>query len=117
MALSAMVNAAETARQQGLDLYSEQGKRIMAALEYQAQFLPPNNATVPKNLAFNKHPTWEIAFNHLHNRLGINLPKIATVLPTNRPTGVNHHMVWETLTHAEIGAVGLPPLGRVASDR
>ena len=36
MALSAMVNAAETARQQGLDLYAEQGKRIMAALEYQA---------------------------------------------------------------------------------
>ena len=39
LALSAMVNAAETARQQGLDLYAEQGKRIMAALEYQAQFL------------------------------------------------------------------------------
>ena len=31
-----MVNAAETARQQGLDLYGEQGKHIMAALEFQA---------------------------------------------------------------------------------
>ncbi len=110
MALSAMVNAAETARQQGVDLYAEQGKRIMAALEYQAQFLAPNNAPVPKNLEFNKHPTWEIAYNHFHNRLGHSLPKIAAVLPTNRPTGVNHHMVWETLTHAEVGAVGLPPL-------
>jgi hypothetical protein len=47
LALSAMVNAAETARQQGLDLYAEQAKRIMAALEYQAQFLPPNAAPVP----------------------------------------------------------------------
>jgi len=110
MALSAMVNAAETARQQGIDLYAEQGKRIMAALEYQAQFLAPNNAPVPENLAFNKHPTWEIAYNHFHNRLGRSLPKIAAILPTNRPTGVNHHMVWETLTHAEVGALGLPPL-------
>jgi hypothetical protein len=93
MALSAMVNAAETARQQGVDLYGEQAKRIMAALEYQAQFLPPNNAPVPKNLAFNEHPTWEIAYNHFHNRLGYNLPKMAAVLPTNRPSGVNHHMV------------------------
>jgi hypothetical protein len=110
MALSAMVNAAETARQQGVDLYAEQGKRIMAALEFQAQYLPPNNATPPENLAFQTHPTWEIAYNHYHNRRGYNLPKMAAVLPTIRPTGVNHHMVWETLTHAEVGAVGLPPL-------
>jgi hypothetical protein len=108
MALSAMVNAAETARQQGLDLYAEQGNRIIAALEYQAQFLPPNNAPVPEYLEFNKHPTWEIAYNHFHNRLGVSLPKMAAVLPTNRPTGVNHHMAWETLTHADMGAVGLP---------
>jgi hypothetical protein len=107
LALSGLVDAAETAYQQGLDLYAEQGKRIMAALEYQAQFLAPNNAPVPKNLAFNKHPTWEIAYNHFHNRLGINLPKMAAVLPTNRPTGVNHHMTWETLTHAGIGAIGI----------
>ncbi len=106
------MNAAETARQQGLDLYGEQGKRIMAPLEYRAQFLPPNNASVPQYLAFNKHPTWEFAYNHFHNRLGYNLPKMAAVLPANRPTGVNHHMPWETLTHAEIGAVGLPPLAR-----
>jgi hypothetical protein len=112
MALAAMVNTAETARQQGLDLYAEQGDRIMAALEYQAQFLPPNNAPVPQWLAFNKHPTWEIAYNHFHNRLGRSLPKMAAVLPTNRPTGVNHHMAWETLTHAEVGDVGLPPLAK-----
>lgn len=110
MALSAMVNGAETARQQGVDLYAEQGARIMAALEYQAQFLPPHNAPVPEHLEFNKHPTWEIAYNHFHNRLGHPLPKMAAVLPTNRPTAVNHHMVWETLTHAEVGSVGLPPI-------
>jgi hypothetical protein len=110
MGLSAMVNAAETARQQGVDLYGEQAKRIVAALEFQAQFLPPNNAPPAKNVVMNKHPTWEIAYNHYHNRLGLDLPKMAAVLPTNRPTGVNHQMAWETLTHAGVGAVGLPPV-------
>jgi hypothetical protein len=108
LALSSMVNAAETARQQGVDLYGEQAKRIVAALEFQAQYLPPNNATPPANLSFHTHPTWEIAYNHYHNRLGYNLPKMAAVLPTIRPTGVNHQMAWETLTHAEVGAIGLP---------
>jgi hypothetical protein len=110
MGFSSMANAAETARQQGLDLYAEEGKRMMAALEFQAQYLPPNNTPAPENLTFALQPTWEIAFNHFHNRCGQDLPKMAVVLPGNRPTGVNHHMAWETLTHAEIGAVGLPTL-------
>ena len=110
LGLSAMVNAAETARQQGVDLYGEQGKRIMAALEFQARYLPPNNETPPKYVVMHTHPTWEIAYNHFHNRMGIDLPKMAAVLPTIRPTGVNHTMAWETLTHAEVGNVGLPPL-------
>ena len=82
----------------------------MAALEFQAQFLPPNNAPAPKNLSFHTHPTWEIAYNHFHNRMGFDLPKMAAVLAKNRPTGVNHQMAWETLTHAEIGDMGLPPI-------
>ena len=110
LGLSAMVNGAETARQQGVDLYKEQAERIMAALEFQAQYLPPNDAKPLKNLSFHTHPTWEIAYNEYHNRLGYSLPKLAAVLPTIRPTGVNHQMAWETLTHADVGAVGLPPL-------
>jgi hypothetical protein len=107
LALASMVNAAETARQQGLDLYGEQAKRIMAALEFQAQYLAPNSGTAPPNLSFHTHPTWEIAYNHYHNRLGYSLPKLEAVLPAIRPTGVNHQMAWETLTHAEVGSVGL----------
>ena len=111
MAFSSIVNAAETARQQGLDLYGEQGARIMAALEYQAQYLPPNSAQAPEKLEFALEPTWEIAFNHFHGRLGRELPLMAKVLPTNRPTGADlNHMVWETLTHGDVGAVGLPEL-------
>ena len=111
MGFSSMVNAAETARQQGLDLYAEQGARMTAAMEFQAQFLPPNNRPAPEFLAFSLQPTWEIAYNHFHNRLGIALPNMARVIPTNRPTGAdNNHMVWETLTHGDVGAVGLPPI-------
>jgi len=112
LAFSGMVDAAETARQQGIDLYGEQAQRIMAAMEFQAQFLPPNSAPAPENLEFNVHPTWEIAYNHFHNRLGFALPKMSAVLPKIRPTGVNHHMTWETLTHAGMGAIGLPPVKR-----
>lgn len=111
MGFASMVNAAETARQQGLDLYAEQGRRMMAAMEFQAQFLPPNRAPAPEFLMFSLQPTWEIAYNHFHHRLGLDLPKMARVLPTNRPTGAdNNHIVWETLTHGEVGGVGLPPV-------
>ncbi|SPF33974.1 Secreted protein (fragment) [Candidatus Sulfopaludibacter sp. SbA4] len=108
MAFAGMVDTAETARQQGIDLYAEVGTRIMAAMEFQAQYLPPNSAKAPENLEFNLHPTWEIAYNHFHDRLGNQLPKMAVVIPGNRPTGVNHHMDWETLTHAGMGSIGLP---------
>jgi len=110
LAFASMVDAAETARQQGVDLYGEEAKRIMAALEFEGRYLPPNNAPPPKNLEFTLQQTWEIAYNHYHNRLGYDLPMIAAVLPKVRPTGANHHMAWESLTHAEIGAVGLPPM-------
>ncbi len=111
MGFSSIVNAAETARQQGLDLYAEHGDRIVAAMEFQAQFLAPNNTPVPEFLEFTRQPTWEIAYNHFHHRLGLKLPLMAKVIPTNRPTGAdNNHMVWETLTHGDVGPVGLPPL-------
>jgi hypothetical protein len=110
LALAAMAGAAETARQQGVDLYGEMGNRIPAALEFQAQYLAPNNAPAPEHLEFGLHPTWEMAYNHYHDRLGKDLPKMTAVLEGNRPTGVNHMMNWETLTHAGIGAVGLPKI-------
>jgi hypothetical protein len=109
-ALAGMVDVAETARQQGIDLYSEINNRVAAALEFQAQYLPPNNVPAPPKLDFALRPTWEIAYNQLHNRMGMELPKMSKVIPQVRPTGINHEIAWETLTHAGIGSVGLPPL-------
>ncbi len=86
-------------------------------MEFQAQFLPSNSAKPPENLEFNLHPTWEIAYNHFHDRLGMSLPKMAPVILGNRPTGVNHYMNWETLTHAGMASIGLPPVQRTAPVR
>jgi hypothetical protein len=42
-------------------------------LKFQAQYLPPNNVSAPQGLEFHIHPTWEIAYNHFHDRLGYSL--------------------------------------------
>lgn len=110
--IAAISGVAETARQQGVDLYNEEDKRLIAAMEFQAQYLPPNNVPAPENLKFANLDTWEILYNHFHNRLGYSLPNMSAVIPTNRPTGTNHNMLWETLTHGEIGGLGLPELSK-----
>jgi hypothetical protein len=119
--LAAAINAAETARIQGVDLYSEQATRLVAALELTASYL--NGATMPDpgcpyddtekigfpNPASNDNPMWEIAYNQYATRAGMSLPNTKALIARIRPTAAGHHMAWETLTHAEVGSVGLPP--------
>jgi hypothetical protein len=109
MGYASMAAAAETARVQGIDLFGEQSTRIRAGWEFAAQYL--NGAAVPSwlcggtlNLSYD--PTWEIVYNHYANRLGLAMPQSKTVVGHVRPTGASHHMVWETLTHAETGVLG-----------
>ena len=110
---AAMINAAETARIQGIDLYGAEKARIVAGLEYHAAFL--DGAAVPSFLCGGKltavtpDPMWEIAFNEYSARLGGSLPSTSTLVQKIRPTGVDHHMDWETLTHAEVGGSGQVP--------
>jgi hypothetical protein len=70
--LASAVNSAEIAFHQGIDLYAENGKRIMAAMEFQAGPLlgkPVPAALFPNGFAVSDLlPTWEIAFNHFHTR-------------------------------------------------
>ena len=109
--LAAMINAAETARQQGVDLYGEEAERITKAMEFHASYIL--GKPVPAwlgggKLKLSAGPTWEIAYNHFHNRLGMPLPQTERVILTRvRPTGANHHMDWETLTHADLDSQGL----------
>jgi hypothetical protein len=110
LGFAAMINAAETARIQKIDLYSEQMKRIIAGLEFNAQYLA--GAPVPSwlcsgSLNLPGNPTWEIGYNALALRLEQPLPHTLSVIEQLRPTGATHHIAWETLTHGEIGNAGI----------
>ena len=107
--LAAMINAAETALIQNVDLYGEQQTRLVAGLEFHASYL--QGAAVPAWLcggtltAVTFDPMWEIAVNELATARGEAMPNAAALVAAHRPTGTDHHMAWETLTHAQIGAV------------
>ena len=108
--LAGIINAAETARLQGVDLYGSEAPRLRAGLEFHAKFL--NGAAVPANLcggtlsSVSPNPMWEIALNHFVGRRGEALPETQMLVNEIRPTGTDHHMGWETLTHAETAAGG-----------
>jgi len=151
--LAAIVNAAETARIQGVDLYGEQAERMVACMEFAAGFenqapknaagqipsytipiatpvtVTPTDATLCPTVdgkatvsllatgslgTYVVQPTWEIGYNEFANRLNLPMPKTRALIDTYRAppagwVGVTHHMGWETLTHAEVGSVGLSP--------
>jgi hypothetical protein len=93
-------------------LLGEQQERIRATLGFHAKFI--NGEAVPGNLcggslnAVRADPMWEIAYNYFGNARGYDLPQTKQLAESIRPSGADHHMVWETLTHANIGAAGLP---------
>ncbi len=88
--LAASVNTAETAFQQGVDLYSENTQRIVDAFEFH-NFIN-NGGSAPSGV--NVGPTggngatMEICYNHFHNRLGISMPQTAQQIAAHRPTGL-----------------------------
>lgn len=105
-----IVDTAETALIQGVDLYTEQGPRIVAGLEFNAQFL--NGTPIPSWLCngmldLKSGHSWEIAYNEYANRQHLDLPNTKQFVASIRPTDADHHMVWETLTHAEVGSAGV----------
>jgi hypothetical protein len=106
---AAMINAAETALIQGVDLYALETKRITAGLELNAGYIDKRAASSPACglSAVSPDATWEIAYNEYANRLSMPLPNTAQLVNAHRPTRIDHHMDWETLTHAEIGSIGI----------
>lgn len=46
---------------------------------------------------------WEIALNHFVTRQAAALPETQKLALKIRPTGTDHHVGWETLTHAAVG--------------
>ena len=133
--LGALINGAETARIQGVDLYGEEQARIVSGLELTATYLnnvnygaaagPDPGCSItdpyqggPLDMSAVGYlergtppaPTWEIALNHYGATL---LPHTAALVAKIRPTGADHHMNWETLTHGDIvksGGPAAPPV-------
>ena len=110
--LASALAIAELAYQQGVDLYQEEAPRLHAAMEFHAAYLLGQD--VPPWLCGGRIdarvlPTWEIGYNHFHGRLGLELPRSRQLIESKIRArgGVDHHIVWETLTHAKVGAIGL----------
>ncbi len=102
--LSAASHVAETARLQGLNLWSEIQPRMVAALELH----------MPYALGEKKAPSWlcdgepdtesyaplpEAARHHLVDRLGISLPGTTAYVRKYRPAEAAYFFAWETVTH------------------
>jgi hypothetical protein len=51
--------------------------------------------------------TFEVGYNHYVNRKGVAMPHTLAFILSKRPTNRGHHIVWETMTHAELGSVGI----------
>ena len=108
--VAGIINAAETARIQGVDLFSLEEKRLTAFLELHAKYILGGSTTDLCTTAQNKtaaDPMWDIGYNAYANVLGQSLPQTKALLAKIRPTDATHHMAWETLTHGDIGNVGL----------
>jgi rhamnogalacturonyl hydrolase YesR len=104
--IAGTLDAAETARIQGVDLYREQASRLTAAMEFNSRYLlgQPVPASVCGGQVKPAHnPTYEIGYNEFHNRLGMDLPLTWQYIVQGirqQPTPVDiHMMIFETLTH------------------
>ena len=113
MGFGAMLDGAETARLQGVDLYGAEKNRIVTAMELNTGYIyaavkggqnPPPNwvGTAPINTTNGSWKiTWEIGYNHFANRLGVSMPNTSKLL-TNlvRPSSwrTTLFMDYETLT-------------------
>jgi hypothetical protein len=104
-----MIDAAETARIQGVDLYSLEAPRITAALELHAGYITGKSTSCAAcALTVSTAGTWEIAYNAYVGRLAMPLPNVAQLITSIRPTGGDQYFIdFETLTHAQLGMIGI----------
>ncbi len=122
LGLSALTNAAETARLQGVDLYGEQKTRMTAAYEFTATFdnaylttttWPTSPCGGQPGLYGGGSTTgdgtggvgyklgWEIAYNALSGRLATAMPNTLNIINTVvRPSAykASQNIAWESLT-------------------
>jgi len=118
LGVGSMLYAAETAWQQGIDLFTPHQKRLSDFLELHGSWTT-GAVSVPASICGGvvrvrqadsvgiappegggRH-AWEIAYGHLHDRLGAALPYTLAMIRDERPSGGAMWVSkWETLTHA-----------------
>ena len=111
LGFATLVNTAETAFHQGIDLYAEEQSRLISAAELHASLLrqepPPHHQPVPPWLCQGKlrldanGSTWDMLRHHYTGRRGVPLPKVSALLHARgeRRDFCWDHMCWETFTH------------------
>ena len=110
--LASALHAAEIAWNQGVDVYAGQAERYTAAMELIArQLLTGDMQGVCTNPVATSVilDTFEIGFNHYHNRMGLPLPHTRRLIAERvRTQGVSIWNIFhETLTHAELSRPGV----------
>ena len=118
LGFGSMMYAAETAWHQGVDLFTPEKKRLTDFMELHGSWMT-GAVQVPDNICGGvvkaKEPdpegikvnvgggqnAWEIAYNHLHDRLKIELPYSLKMIENKRPDDISRWVSkGETLTHA-----------------
>ena len=105
--LANIVYTAETAYIQGVDLYAEQSRRIRAGYEYNTRLQNgwSGDGICGGNVHRNLKEIGEVTYNHYAVRLGHSMPFTSSYVQSVRPANPTWFaVVWETVTHAQIGA-------------
>jgi hypothetical protein len=118
LGFNSMMYAAEIAYQQNVDLFSLEKKRITDFMELHASWMTgavkvpsnicggvikaaePDVQGIKEGIGGGQTP-WEIAYNHFHDRLKINLPNTEKMVLKSRPQSISRWVSkGETLTHS-----------------
>jgi hypothetical protein len=109
------LHVAETAWHQGIDIYTENQDRLVAAMELLAgQLLAGSMQGICKTdrTTLSRFNTWEVGYNHFHERKGLDLPntrKLILQQIRSSKSRTDWNLNYETLTHGS-SALGAPVL-------
>lgn len=118
MGLGYLCAACEIAWKQGLDLYSAYDNRLAKAYEYTAKYMSGEDVPYVQYTNYRGQKVfgtaigsggrgrfsniYERAYNHYHNRKGLELPYTKAVLERNRIEGFSlDHVCWATLMNSK----------------
>ena len=106
-AMASTFRAAEVAWNQGVDYYGANATRYTAMLELLAKQEVTGSmqgACSDDATNIDLFDTFEIGYNHYHNRKGMNLPNTAAIIASTRTKKSDWNIFYESLTHGGLPA-------------